>query len=87
MGRIQLMRRDVDKIIEAVGPRVTKLTIPTAFRDDFLGYLSGRKVQLASPCKTDVWNGIESAYTEFEISLGFEVTSAIFDEWKGQADR
>lgn len=85
-GQIQTVRRDVAKIIEAVEPRVTKLTIPTAFRDDFRSFLSQRKVQLVSPAKTDVWNNVESAYTHFEISLGFEVTSEIFEEWKRQPD-
>jgi len=75
---------NLSKIIERIECRVTKVTIPTKYREDFSNYLTGRKVQLERPPKTDVWNNVESAYTEFELSIAYEIAGLIFDEWVTQ---
>jgi len=78
--------KDVEKLIERVDGRITKIVVPTVYREDFSQCLVRRKISLAKPYKTDVWNNVESAYTEFELSVGYEVAEKIFDEWVASSD-
>lgn len=77
----------IPKVIEAVSGRVTKVTVPTRYRDSFSRYLSKRKFKLEPPYHTDIWNGIESAYTFFELPVPYEVTDLVFDDWIDELTR
>ena len=73
--------KEVEKIIEIVEPGVTRITIPTHYREDFNRYLTSRRIELSHPATTDVWNNIESAYTIFELLTVPSVAESIFDDW------
>jgi hypothetical protein len=73
--------RNISKVLEALGPRETKVTLPTPHRESFSRYLVKRKLVLDPPYTTDVWNGVESAYTFFKLPVPSEVADLIFDDW------
>jgi hypothetical protein len=72
--------RNIAKILEPLGERETKITLPTRFRDSFSRYLAKRKLVLDPPYKTENWNGVESAYTFFSLPVPSEVADLIFDD-------
>jgi hypothetical protein len=78
IGRVAVK---IEKIVEAVEPRVTRITIPTSYRESFDGFLRERKVQQSGSFRTDVWNNIESAYTNFEVLAPSSVVDKLFEEW------
>ena len=71
----------IPKVLESIDGRVTKVTLPTRCRDSFSRYLVKRKLTLDPPYRTDVWNGVESAFTIFELPVPYEVADLIFDDW------
>jgi hypothetical protein len=79
-------RKHIEKLIESIEPEITKVTIPTQYREDFSRYLASRSIELFRSAKTDVWNGIESAYTDFELRARSEIATSIVDDWL-QIDR
>jgi Zn ribbon nucleic-acid-binding protein len=79
-------RKGVEKLIEVLEPGLIRITVPTRYRDDFSQFLSSRKVDQAGPCKTEVWNNIESAYSTFDLLVRRQIAEAIFEEWEGGSD-
>jgi hypothetical protein len=75
-------RERIEKIIEPVEPGLTRITVPTRYRDEFGQYLLTRKIEQAGPHKTEVWNNVESAYTTFDLLVNPPVAEAIFEEWE-----
>jgi len=73
--------RNLPKIMEAIGGRETKITLPTRYRESFCRYLEKRKLVLDPPYTTDVWNGVESGYTFFVLPVRTDVADLIFDDW------
>jgi len=71
----------IPRVLESLSCRATKVTLPTRYRDSFSRYLVKRKFTLNPPYRTDVWNGIESAYTFFELPVPYEVADLVFDDW------
>jgi len=72
---------NIPKVLESVNGRVTQVTLPTRYRDSFSRYLTKRKLILDPPFRTEVWNGVESAYTLFELPVPYEVADLVFDDW------
>jgi len=74
-------KKQIEKIIESIEPEITKVTIPTQYREDFSQYLVSRNIELFRSAKTDVWNGIESAYTDFELRVKSSLATLIVEDW------
>jgi hypothetical protein len=79
--RISGKSKEVEKFIETIEPGITKVTIPTRYRDDFGRYLTSRKIELSRPFQTEIWNNVESAYTNFELLVKRPIAESIFDDW------
>jgi Zn ribbon nucleic-acid-binding protein len=79
-------RKGIEKIIDVLEPSLTRITVPTRYRDDFRQFLLARKVEQAGPCKTERWNNIESAYSTFELLVRRSVAEAIFEEWGSESN-
>jgi hypothetical protein len=73
--------KNVIKIIGRRGQRETKVTLPSVYRESFSRYLAKRKLFLEPPYITDIWNGIQSACTIFQLPVANEVADLIFDDW------
>ena len=73
--------RHLPKVFEFIEGESTKITLPTRYRDSFSRYLAKRKLILEPPYTTEVWNGVESAYTNFVLPVRTDVADVIFDDW------
>ena len=71
----------VDKIVEVVEARITRVTVPTSHRESLNDFLVQRRVEQVTPCKTDIWNNIESAYTIFEVATSRAAANELLEIW------
>jgi Zn ribbon nucleic-acid-binding protein len=75
--------KKVEKIIESVEKGVTRVTIPTPYREDFNRYVKSRGIELSGPPQTDIWDNVESAYTVFELKASYPLADGVFSQWVG----
>ncbi len=78
--------KSVAKDFNPLESRITQVRLPTPFRDSFSRFLEKRKIQPEKPVKTEIWNGIESAVTSFELPYCLSVTESIFDDWLAEPE-
>jgi hypothetical protein len=61
--------------------RVTKVTVLTKDKVAFGQFIETRKIHLETVPYTEVWQGVESAFTIFSLSLSPAIGDVVYREW------